>query len=185
MDFKVTMIPPEGRNKYGNYTSAGRTSRIISTYVNNGNGTTTGTTETEEEEKPKKFCTIALSKTNGNFEWDDIVNEAANTDTITAIGFDETKRIPVYIGDISKTPTNTNDIPDNRNWDIKDIPTGMEINVEGNGTSAATITITIKNSFKEANLTKGTIYIPCSVYIGTNESIAPYNPGVNPDTGCL
>ena len=175
MDFKITKIPPEGRNKYGNYTSASRTSKIITTYVNGGNGTTTTDDYVDNGEKPtpKKNCTIALSSSDGTFKWSTIVSDTKDSAVINVVGYGEIEKVPIYIGDISKEPTSTTDIPQYRNWDIRGIPSnGLTLNVEGNGTLDAKINIVIDENISNE---KGTLHIPCSVYVGADEK-APYAP---------
>ena len=48
MNYKITRIPPSGRNKYGNYMSSTNVGKIVIAYDNYGNTTTTGDTETDK-----------------------------------------------------------------------------------------------------------------------------------------
>lgn len=186
MDFKITRIPPEGRNKYGNYTSAGRTTKIVTSYVNGGNTTTTGgnttTDDNNDVNKPTttKNCTIILSNTNGSFDWDDIVANQTHTETINVLGYGDLTNIPVFVGDLKNAPINTEDIPDNRQWDIKGVPArGMSVEVEGNGTTNVKLKVSVNEYIQEL---KGELLIPCSVYVGP-ENQAPYAPSIDPNTG--
>lgn len=181
MDFKITRIPAAGRNKYGNYISSSNVSKMIISYDNYGDTTTNVNKDNQPDktEEPQKNYTIRLSKTNGDFDWDKIVNYNGATDTISVFAYGNLEDVPVYIGDISKTPENDSDIAQNRNYDIKYLPEGMSVNVIGNGTTAATISIKVDKTITEKN---GIIKIPCSVYTGP-ENRAPYLPSIDPQTG--
>ena len=175
MQYKITTIPPSGRHKYGNYLSAGNISKMIVTYDNNGNGTS-GVGDKEDSNKDEqpiqKNYALVLSKTTNNFEWDDVVANNGVTDIVKPIGYGDLEIVPVFVGDISIVPKDTNDVASKRNYDIKGIEKGVTIAVKGNGTSAATIEIKVDESFEG---TRGTLYIPCSVYSGP-ENQAPYLP---------
>lgn len=175
MDYKITTIPPAGRHKYGNYLSAGNISKMIVTYDNNGNGTSgVGNKEggNKDEQPIQKNYALVLSKTTNNFDWGDVAANNGVTDIVKPIGYGDLEIIPVFVGDISIAPKDTNDVASNRNYDIKGLEKGVTIAVKGNGTSAATIEIKVDESFEG---TRGTLYIPCSVYSGP-ENQAPYLP---------
>lgn len=175
MQYKITTIPPAGRHKYGNYLSAGNISKMIVTYDNNGNGTSgVGNKEdgNKDEQPIQKNYALVLSKATNNFEWDDVVANNGVTDIVKPIGYGDLEMVPVFVGDISIVPKDTNDVASKRNYDIKGLEKGVTIAVKGNGTSAATIEIKVDESFEG---TRGTLYIPCSVYSGP-ENQAPYLP---------
>lgn len=173
MDFKITRIPPEGRNKYGNYLSSGNLTKMVVTYENNGNGTTNGNKpENNTDVTPSKNYTMILSHTQGNFEWDKIIANYGQTDTVRVLGYGELENIPTFVGNIGIDPTSEEDIASNRGYDVKDVPSGMTITVENNGTSAATIYIKVDETIEEK---QGIIYIPCNIYTGP-EITAPYLP---------
>lgn len=175
MQYKITTIPPSGRHKYGNYLSAGNISKMIVTYDNNGNGTSgVGNKEdgNKDEQPIQKNYALVLSKTSNNFEWDDVVANNGVTDIVKPIGYGDLEIVPVFVGDISIAPKDTNDVASKRNYDIKGLEKGVTVAVKGNGTSAATIEIKVDESFEG---TRGTLYIPCSVYSGP-ENQAPYLP---------
>ena len=175
MDYKITTIPPAGRHKYGNYLSAGNISKMIVTYDNNGNGTSgVGNKEdgNKDEQPIQKNYALVLSKTSNNFEWDDVVANNGVTDIVKPIGYGDLEIVPVFVGDISIAPKDTNDVASKRNYDIKGLEKGVTVAVKGNGTSAATIEIKVDENFEG---TRGTLYIPCSVYSGP-ENQAPYLP---------
>lgn len=175
MDYKITTIPPAGRHKYGNYLSAGNISKMIVTYDNNGNGTSgVGNKEdgNKDEQPIQKNYALVLSKTSNNFEWDDVVANNGVTDIVKPIGYGDLEIVPVFVGDISIVPKDTNDVASKRNYDIKGLEKGVTVAVKGNGTSAATIEIKVDKNFEG---TRGTLYIPCSVYSGP-ENQAPYLP---------
>lgn len=184
MIYKTITIPPKGRNKYGNYTSTGNITKQIVSYNNGGNSTSTksnngdnnGTTTTTQ---PNKNYSLILSKNTGNFEWDDIVAMNGQVDSINVLGYGSLENVPTFVGDISLTPSPDLQTTDQRNYDILDIPKGMSIDVVNNGTTGTTIKITITDEIEEKH---GSIFIPCSVYVG-DENNAPYAPSINPETG--
>lgn len=199
MQFKRTTIAPKGRNKYGNYISSGQISKFVISYNNGGNGnSTTGggngggddTTTTPDTPDPiQKNYALILSKSQGNFEWDNIVANGTQKDTIQVLGYGDLVMVPTYVGDISIAPAvedengepildengrmtiDETNIASNRNWDIKGLPeTGITVNVLNNGTSAVTIEV-IADTAVTTNT--GTLYIPCNIYVG-DETRAPY-----------
>lgn len=203
MLFKRTTIPPEGRNKYGNYISTGNITKSIVSYNNGGNGTATGgtpSTPSTGTTEPQKNYALVLGKTQGNFEWDDIVANSGQTDTIQVLGYGDLVMVPTFVGDISIRPieynadgtpkldANGNEILDetnvasNRNWDIKGIPeSGVSVTVKNNGTSATTVEIKIDTNI---NTNQASLYIPCSVYTG-DEDKAPWADNYNEDGGLI
>ena len=62
MNYKITRIPPSGRNKYGNYMSSTNVGKIVIAYDNYGNTTTTGDTETDKntEEIQKNYISFTM-----------------------------------------------------------------------------------------------------------------------------
>ena len=178
MRFKTITIPPKGRNKYGNYSSAGNISRNIISYNNGGNSSTNdggdNNTDDNEDKKVPKNYTIRLGHTTGNFEWDDILALNGQTNKIDVLAFADLENIPTFVGDITLDPS-TNGSVKNRNYDITGIEKGMQVEVLNNGTSATTINLKIT---KDIDITKGTIYIPVSIYTG-DDSLAPYSPSTD------
>lgn len=170
MDFRYTTIPPEGRNKYGNYLSSGNITKMVVSYENNGNGSNGGDNGGGETIIPPKNYTITLARNTGNFEWTDILSNGKATDDILVMGYGEGERVPVFVGDISITPETESDVASNRNYDVKGLVNGMHISVTNNGTTEATITISIDKNIPTTN---GVIYIPCNVYLGPANR-APY-----------
>ena len=178
MRFKTITIPPKGRNKYGNYSSAGNISRNIISYNNGGNSSTNdggdNNTDDNEDKKVPKNYTIRLGHTTGNFEWDDILALNGQTNKIDVLAFADLENIPTFVGDITLDPSTNGSVKD-RNYDITGIEKGMQVEVLNNGTSATTINLKIT---KDIDITKGTIYIPVSIYTG-DDSLAPYSPSTD------
>lgn len=188
MIYKITTIPPAGRNKYGNYTSTGNITKQIVSYNNGGNATTNngkngGSDDgTTNDTTPKKNYSLILSKTSSNFEWDDIIAQKGQVDVINVLGFGELDNIPTFVGDIQLEANKELTTTDLRNYDIKGLPPkGVEVEVKNNGTSATTIEIKVT---EDIPTTRGTLQIPCSIYIGS-ENTAPYLPSVDKDTGAI
>jgi hypothetical protein len=69
MRYKITTIPPKGRNKYGNYSSTSNMSKYIVSYNNGGNGSANGGDDGNNEPiTPPKNYSIRLGHNSGNFE---------------------------------------------------------------------------------------------------------------------
>ena len=180
MEYKLTFIPPEGRNKYGNYLADSNITRMVVNYENGGQIVLPKDEEETKVEEKRNYA-IALSSSNGQFEYDDITANLGQTNSINVVGYGDLITIPTYVGDITINPTNENDVASNRNYDVKGLVSGMTIEVHNNGTTATTIDIKVSPDINMENK-KGTLYIPCSIYVGPDEQ-APYLPNTNPSTG--
>lgn len=156
MIFKTTTINPKGRNKYGSYLSSTDVAhRVLS--INNGGNTSTPTTPiTTIPTTPSNSFNVALSKTQGTFEWQQIVPDDGQIDIIYAFGFNNMDRVPTFIGDISKSEEEAYN-------GIKGLAGGMEVVVENNGTSATTISVIVT---EDIDPKQGTLTIPVTIYTG-------------------
>lgn len=189
MEYKITTIPPKGRNKYGNYSSTSNITKRVTSYKNGGNGSTGEGGEIDDGQNTQKNnYTLLLSRNIGEFEWDNIVAQQGQTDTINVIGYSDMVNIPTLVGDINILPeaiesgdTIVYNIPSERNYDITGIPSGMTVQVNNNGTSSTTISFKIDQTIQQ---TRGILQIPCSIYTG-DENKAPWLPSENEseDTG--
>lgn len=147
MKFRKTTIPPKGRNKYGNYTSASNVTRAVVRTINYGDNTTYDDSDKKvdtEVEKEDNFV-LFLSKTSGTFDGSEVV-----TDSVQVIGYKNMVLADTYVGDIS-----------GEGQTIQGVPQGMTVKVKKNGTPETTIEFTVT---PEVTSIAGTIKIPCAVY---------------------
>lgn len=160
MIFKATTLPPEGRNKYGNYLSSTNVNKsvVMTTYygddttsdLGGGQGGNQGNTPVEEQENWLLF----LSKTNTDF--DGMVLSVADLDDETnVIGYRGSSLADTYVGKIDTLAAQTN-------YSIVGLPaSGMTVTVTGNGTKNTKIKIAIT---KDITARQGSLQIPCAVY---------------------
>lgn len=156
MDFRKYRIQPEGRNRYGVYTSTQNMSRQI-TYASYAGNVTTETNTDQgssqgEPYTPQKDHTyiLFLLSTQGNFDGEAMAIMAQSA-TSRVVSYVDSTDAPSYIGD----PGNSGAT----NYGITGIPvSGMTVLVQNNGTSATTLVVAVDNTLSAAT---GTLTIPC------------------------
>ena len=172
-------IPSEGREKYPSKNGGTAVSkRTINNHLNNaglmtssGDIDTGGDTSAENRGGNAKSFNIWLSKTSGVYSYAEIAQYPI-TDTTVLKGFKNMNSAQVWVGDTANSAATGS-------YDIQGIPSGMSISVTGNGTTAATIQITINDAITQD---AGELTIPVSININDN-NIEPYHYMwyVNPD----
>ena len=189
MKFQQITIPYAGRELYpSRYGGEGKSGGVnIKNYgggLTTGKGgvvTTTGGQDTgggRENRGGNATSFFAfLSKTSGSFSSLDLAQ--ANVSDIAYItGYRGYEVAQVLVGDITKSATTAT-------YDIQGIPnSGLTVSVQGNGTTAASITFTFNSTLPESAYT-GTLNIPIAVNINDN-SIDPYHyTWYMEDTKCM
>lgn len=177
MDFKTIRIPYEGREKYPSKgTGEGIVKTYASKYLNNASSMAAGAgdidrggaTSAENRGSNATNFNLWLSKTSGVFNYAELV-QTARTDTIEIMGYRDTERAQVFVGDISESAaTGSYNIQWNGSYTL---PQGMSITVTGNGTTEAAIKVTIDAS---CNVDQGELSIPIALNINDN-TLEPYH----------
>lgn len=170
MDFDKIRIPYEGRREFGREGGDGRViaNSIISQYFGGGG---TGGSETggngqgyggDENRGGNATSFYAyLSKTSRTYS-------GPATDTIFVYGFKDMEQAQTLIGDITKSASTIVNLDDT--WDISGNTEGFTIVVEGNGTTATTISVTVTGTPQNS----GTLIFPVNVNINDNP-LDPYH----------
>lgn len=152
MRFKITTIPPEGRNEYGNYYSSDRITKNVMRVTYNGNASTGGNQKKDPVVEPQDNVILFLGKTTLKYNGQDVA-VSAQTQSIDVMGYINSKASDTYVGDLTNSAAT--------NYGIVGMPeSGMSITVTDNGTPNTKINITINENVSHRN---GTIIIPCSV----------------------
>ena len=165
MQIRRISIPYEGREKYK--SGVGQSVKtMISNYVNGmmGGGTATGGNTSGGDDNrggnaSSFFC--FLSKTNGTYSALDLA-ESAVTEHIQVMGYKNQDQAQTFVGDISESAST--------NYGISGLTSGMTVSVSGNGTTVATIILTIDSTVTGNS---GTLSIPIAVNINDND-LDPY-----------
>lgn len=189
MKFQQITIPYAGRELYpSRYGGEGKSGGV--NIKNYGGGLTTGmggvvttpggqdTGGGRENRGGNATSFFAfLSKTSGSFSSLDLA-QANVSDTVYLTGYRGYEVAQVLVGDITKSATTST-------YDIQGIPdSGLTVSVQGNGTTAASITFTFNSTLDESNYT-GTLDIPIAVNINDNQ-IDPYHyTWYMEDTKCM
>lgn len=174
MKFKNTTIPPEGRNKYGNYISSSEITKSVVRTTYNGNNSTGGNNPKTPEEEPRDIYTLFLSRSTLKFDSKKLL-EGNVVETIDILGFVNSRSGDTFIGSLDVIPEE--DIY--RNNDYYDIigcaEKGMTIGVVDNGTPHTKVIITCTSAATENEVRAGTLVIPCSVYKKSGDvALGPY-----------
>lgn len=152
MKFKITTIPPEGRNEYGNYYSSDRITKNVMRVTYNGNASTGGNQKKDPVVEPQDNVILFLGKTTLKYNGQDVA-VSAQTQSIDVMGYINSKASDTYVGDLTNSAAT--------NYGIVGMPeSGMSITVTDNGTPNTKINITINEKVSQRN---GTLIIPCSV----------------------
>lgn len=169
MKFKKFTVPPEGRNKYGNYMSSSNvTQAVVKTTYYGDSSTNNGKPDKDKEPtpEPEPSFLLFLSKTYTKFDGQELSLTDVE-DNINLIGYKNLTRCDTYVGAIDGTTANDAARATKVNYDIQGIPeVGMTVIVENNGTPETNIKIIVS---KDMTATKGTLKIPCSVYRNSSE----------------
>lgn len=152
MRFKITTIPPEGRNEYGNYYSSDRITKNVMRVTYNGNASTGGNQKKDPVVEPQDNVILFLGKTTLKYNGQDVA-VSAQTQSIDVMGYINSKASDTYVGDLTNSAATK--------YGIVGMPeSGMSITVTDNGTPNTKINITINEKVSQRN---GTLIIPCSV----------------------
>ena len=156
--FRKYKVQPEGRNKYGHYTSA-QTVRSNLTYsMYNGNlstetiPTTGGGNQNTGGTRPQSTFIIVLSSTQGNFMGEEVALSAIST-TTKVVSYENSTPICSYIANFA-------DEEDTHSGITGYAESGMTIQMVNNGTSATTLQISVDSSITSSH---GVLTIPCYV----------------------
>ncbi len=174
MRFRKISIAYQGRDQYGGDLTKSTVKTMITSYGTSGGGTGQsqggGSTNPSQGGDAENRGTNAtsffafLSKTSGTYSAIDLA-QGAVTDTIYITGYRNNEQAQTLVGDISHsaaTPT----------FDITGLPsTGMSVDVIGNGTTGASLVLTVTSEIAEDS---GTLTIPVAVNINQNQ-IDPYH----------
>ena len=76
MRFKITTIPPEGRNEYGNYYSSDRITKNVMRVTYNGNASTGGNQKKDPVVEPQDNVILFLGKTTLKYNGQDVAVSA-------------------------------------------------------------------------------------------------------------
>ena len=178
MDFRTIRIPYSGREKYPSKEGGGNavSNKKISNYLNNaasidsstpastGDHDRGGVTSEENRGANARSFNVWASKTSGIFNYAELA-QLENTDQIVVRAYKDMSNAQVWIGDAEATSADTAD------YDIVGLPEmGMSATVINNGTTAATIVITVDHSISQDT---GELSIPVCININDNP-IEPY-----------
>ena len=178
MDFKTIRIPYSGRQKYPSKEGGGNavTNKKVSNYLNNAAGLDSsvpastgdhdrgGATSEENRGGNAKSFNVWASKTSGIFNYAEL-EQLENTDQTVIRAYKDMSNAQVWIGDAEATSADTAD------YDIVGLPdSGMSVTVQNNGTTAATIVITVDHTISQDT---GELSIPVCININDNP-IEPY-----------
>lgn len=174
MKFRNITIPPEGRNKYGNYVSSSELQKSVVRVTYNGNNTTGGNQPKNPTEDPRDVYTLILSRSTLKFEGKKLLDSNI-VETIDIIGYVNSRRGDTFIGKLDVMPED--DVYNNNTYyDITGLAEkGMTLSVANNGTPNTQLTITCTSAATENEVKAGTIIIPCSVYKKSGDvALGPY-----------
>lgn len=163
MKFRNITIPPEGRNKYGNYISSTEVQNSVVRVSYNGNNTTGGNNPTPTPEEPRDVYTLLLSRNSIKFDGNKLMEQNYYED-IEILGYVNSMRGDTFIGIIDEIPDE--DIYSNNSYyDITGIAEkGMNISVWDNGTKETKLRIACTKDAVDNEIKRGTLIVPCSVY---------------------
>lgn len=180
MDFRTIRIPYEGRQKYPSRQGGGEAvaNKVVSNYFGSGGGPYSSVPETvgdhdnggvtgqENRGSNARSFNVYMSKVSGIFNYA-ALEQLENTDQIVVKAFRDMSDAQVWVGDTQATSAET------ENYDITGLPdSGMSITVQDNGTTAATIVITVDHTISQDT---GELHIPITVNINSN-AMDPYKP---------
>lgn len=152
MKFKITTIPPEGRNEYGNYYSSDRIAKNVMRVTYNGNASTGGNQKKDPVVEPQDNVILFLGKTTLKYNGQDVA-VSAQTQSIDVMGYINSLASDTFVGDLTNSAAT--------NYGIVGMPeSGMSITVTDNGTPNTKINIAIDENISVKN---GSLIIPCSV----------------------
>lgn len=178
MDFRTIRIPYAGREKYPSREGGGNavSNKRISNYLNNagsmsgsvpissGDHDEGGVTGQENRGSNARSFNVWLTKTSGIFNYAEL-QQLENTDQTVVRAFKDMSNAQVWVGNALETSADT------ANYDIVGLPeAGMSVSVEDNGSTAATIVITVDQSISQDT---GELHIPVCININDNP-IDPY-----------
>lgn len=178
MDFRVIRIPYEGRQRYPSRQGGGNdvSNKRISNYLNNagsmsgsvpissGDHDRGGVTGQENRGSNARSFNVWLTKTSGIFNYAEL-QQLENTDQTVVRAFKDMSNAQVWIGNAIESSADT------ANYDIIGLPdSGMSITVQDNGTTAATIVITVDQTISQDT---GELHIPVCININ-DINIEPY-----------
>ena len=165
MQIRRISIPYEGREKYK--SGVGQSVKTMITNYMSGmmgggsvpGGNTAGGDDNRGGNATSFFC--FLSKTNGTYSALDLAVSAV-TEHIQVMGYKNQDQAQTFVGDISESAST--------NYGISGLTSGMTVSVSGNGTTGATIILTIDSTVTGNS---GTLSIPIAVNINDND-LDPY-----------
>lgn len=178
MDFKTIRIPYAGREKYPSREGGGNavSNKRISNYLNNAGSMSSsvpissgdhdrgGATTEENRGSNAKSFNVYMSKVSGIFNYA-ALEQLENTDQTVVRAFKDMSNAQVWIGNAIESSADT------ANYDIIGLPeAGMSVSVEDNGSTAATIVITVDHTISQDT---GELHIPVCININDN-NIDPY-----------
>ena len=144
IQFTQKTIAPAGRNKYGNYLSKGNVTKSVVTTTYAGNDTTTTIADTggnQDTTTTDFYCMLA--QTNATFNSVDLSQGAtASTVVIAYKGYDKGY---TYICDFDAVTATTDgdgnivELVPPENMGVRNVPSGITVSFQNNGTSATTI----------------------------------------------
>lgn len=166
IQFIQRTIAPAGRNKYGNYMSSGNITKSVVSTTYAGNDTTTTIADTggnQENQNPDFYC--MLSQTNATFTGLDLSQGVtANTVVIAYKGYDKGYTYVCDMDSVTATTDSNGNIislDPPANMGIRNLPAGITVTFQNNGTTATTINFAA-DSLLTGNT--GSILIPVCVY---------------------
>lgn len=168
MDFTLNSIQPKGRLKYGTYYSSKNITTKVQQNVYNGNlSTGEGTGVSGETRPPEETCVIFLMKDSNTFERS-ALSVAPQTDSVRVVGYKGTELKQVYISNLGGLidEEDTGTTTPSETFDITGLTSGITVTVEGNGTTACTLNITVDSSITVNN---GTLIIPANMCVSQND----------------
>lgn len=168
MDFTLNSIQPKGRLKYGTYYSSKNITTKVQQNVYNGNlSTGEGTGVSGETRPPEETCVIFLMKDSNTFERS-ALSVAPQTDSVRVVGYKGTELKQVYISNLGGLidEEDTGTTTPSETFDITGLTSGITVTVEGNGTTACTLNITVDSSITVNN---GTLIIPANMCVSAND----------------
>jgi hypothetical protein len=169
LNYRITQISPEGRNKYGNYYSKGNMTRNVVSTSYGGNATTNNIATPDTHITPTETAQfyIQIQESSVEFTTDELAMGTFKTVAFNAMR--GTEYVPIMILDMDSVYQvgDTFIIPQNSGVTATPsiaLTEGMTLSFPSNGTSGASIGITANSRL--ANYTEGTLHIPVCMYIG-------------------
>lgn len=178
MDIRTIRIPYNGREKYPSRNDGGKSvaNKVVSNYfggggtgmgsvpISSGDHDEGGVTGQENRGTNARSFNVWLTKTSGIFNYAEL-QQLENTDQTVVRAFKDMSNAQVWVGNAIESSADT------ANYDITGLPdSGMSITVQDNGTTAATIVITVDQSISQDT---GELHIPVCININDNP-IDPY-----------